>query len=58
MHRCFVRFKRKHNNNSIIAPILIAIGLLLTLIFVPFWAFMALIGIGAVGIGVYFLISR
>ncbi len=56
MHRCFVRFKRKHNNSA--APVLIAVGLLLTLIFVPFWAFMALIGIGAVGVGLYFLISR
>ncbi len=56
MRRSCVRFQHKQKNT--LGPVLIAVGLLITLIFVPFWAFMALLGFAAVGAGVYSLISR
>ena len=56
MRRGFVRFRRKHQNT--LAPVLIVAGLLITLIFVPFWVFMALLGFAAVGAGLYCLICR
>ncbi len=56
MRKSCVRFRRKHKNTM--APVMIVAGLLLTLVFMPFWAFMALLGVAAVGVGVYCLISQ
>ena len=55
MRRGCVRFRHKQKNT--LAPVMIIAGLLLTLIFMPFWAFMALLGLAAVGVGLYCLIS-
>ncbi len=56
MQRRCVRFK--HRKNNVLAPIMILAGLLITLIFVPFWAFMALLGIAVVVLGIYSLIGK
>ncbi len=56
MRKGFACFGRKRRN--ILGAVFIAVGLLITLICVPFWAFMALVGAAVMVVGAYCLLRR